>query len=544
MEFQIERGNLLNNMSVDLGNGVASQKGKGFKIKRRGKPALRNKSQREDTILSTKRMKQNSQSTSTNENRRTGNNLGKKTRTRMRKKNRKKKPTEMKTADIWQEVERILDSPRAKEGKTHISTMTEELVEILSDKREVLDQSCQTQNLMSRPMKRSFKRNGNGVDKYTQIEEGELLLIDFDAEVAPVVRVLVNRTLEQARMEVLEEEELFQTRHEARRRGQVKLALLNEIQRITIKEKRLQAERQRRVDQVQMVRDNRELEVQKLCCRQAAKLCVRKFVINSRNKLKSIGVFSQKRELALAKEFLPSLEERAEGKVFDQQDSRFLLSKLVVQSAHVLIGFHAESIQKKRAFMKKQKENRAIRGHTGGRYGGGNGSGKGPGRGQNTSKNRGNHGSDSGTPKGNKSLRNKSDSKNLGIGKGGTKDKGRKSKSRKNNQRQGKNGEKNKSFKKGSGTPNSNSKMARMGSQETEERKIQEKFLKIGKTNRPLILSDCLSVFLLHTRNFREKVTDKGKVVQNLRVKNRIKNAKKSEKAQDALKYGNKIYTI
>ena len=272
--------------------------------------------------------------------------------------------------------------------------------------------------------------------------------------------------------------------------------------------------------------------------------------MNSRNKLTSIGVFSQKRELALAKDFLPILEDRAEGKVFDQQDSRFLLSNLVVQSAHVLIGFHAESIQKKKDFMKKQKENRALRGRKGGRYGGGPGFGKGPGRGQNTGEKRGNHGSDLGNPKDNKSPKNKSDSQNSGTGKEDKKDKDRLSKSKKNTQKQGKNGEKRKSSKKGSGNssktgrPGSNSKMTRMGSQESEERRIQEKFLKVGKTNRPLMMADCLGVYLLHTRNFREKVTEKGKVVQNLRVKNRIKNAKKAEKSQDALKYGNKFIKI
>lgn len=36
--------------------------------------------------------------------------------------------------------------------------------------------------------------------------DGELF--DFDIEVAPILQVLMNKTLEQARMEVLEEEEL------------------------------------------------------------------------------------------------------------------------------------------------------------------------------------------------------------------------------------------------------------------------------------------------------------------------------------------------
>ena len=44
--------------------------------------------------------------------------------------------------------------------------------------------------------------------KATQIFDGDYELFDFDKEVEPMLNVLVLKTLEQARMEVLEEEEL------------------------------------------------------------------------------------------------------------------------------------------------------------------------------------------------------------------------------------------------------------------------------------------------------------------------------------------------
>lgn len=43
--------------------------------------------------------------------------------------------------------------------------------------------------------------------KATQIDEGDGILFDFNAEVEPMLNVLCSKTLEQARMEVLEEEE-------------------------------------------------------------------------------------------------------------------------------------------------------------------------------------------------------------------------------------------------------------------------------------------------------------------------------------------------
>jgi hypothetical protein len=44
--------------------------------------------------------------------------------------------------------------------------------------------------------------------KATQIFEGDAELFDFNSEVEPMLNVLISKTLEQARMEVLEETEL------------------------------------------------------------------------------------------------------------------------------------------------------------------------------------------------------------------------------------------------------------------------------------------------------------------------------------------------
>jgi len=49
-----------------------------------------------------------------------------------------------------------------------------------------------------------------GVDKKTLVEDNELFI--FDDEVEPILSVLCGKTLEVARMEVLEEEELREMR--------------------------------------------------------------------------------------------------------------------------------------------------------------------------------------------------------------------------------------------------------------------------------------------------------------------------------------------
>jgi hypothetical protein len=64
----------------------------------------------------------------------------------------------------------------------------------------------QTQDYIDRPQTPIFTQVKTGEDASTQIEKGELF--DFDEEVEPIVNVLTFKTLEEARMEVLEEEEI------------------------------------------------------------------------------------------------------------------------------------------------------------------------------------------------------------------------------------------------------------------------------------------------------------------------------------------------
>jgi radial spoke head protein 3 len=76
----------------------------------------------------------------------------------------------------------------------------------LADKPPEQEVEAQTDFYIDKPPERLFKPRKFGVDKETQVLDGELF--DFDIEVAPILQVLMNKTLEQARMEVLEEEEL------------------------------------------------------------------------------------------------------------------------------------------------------------------------------------------------------------------------------------------------------------------------------------------------------------------------------------------------
>lgn len=83
---------------------------------------------------------------------------------------------------------------------------TDEFVETLTDKPPQYEKDTQTEIYIERPNPRLFMPKKTGSDRETQIWDGDLF--DFDYEVEPILQVLLGKTLELSRMEVLEEEEL------------------------------------------------------------------------------------------------------------------------------------------------------------------------------------------------------------------------------------------------------------------------------------------------------------------------------------------------
>lgn len=74
-------------------------------------------------------------------------------------------------------------------------------------------------------------------------------LFDFDIEVKPILEVLVGKTVEQALLEVMEEEELSNLRAQQRRFEELRNAELVETQRLEEQERRRREEKERRMKQ-------------------------------------------------------------------------------------------------------------------------------------------------------------------------------------------------------------------------------------------------------------------------------------------------------
>lgn len=84
-------------------------------------------------------------------------------------------------------------TPRAIDGREHFSIQTEPFVETLRDKPIQYEKECQTDLYLDRPVEREFDamKGKTGVDRFTQIEENDPELFNFDYEVEPIVEVVL-----------------------------------------------------------------------------------------------------------------------------------------------------------------------------------------------------------------------------------------------------------------------------------------------------------------------------------------------------------------
>merc|ERR1712216_240896 len=137
-------------------------------------------------------------------------------------------------------------TPEPVHGRHHIDVQTDAYLEEVSDKVPEHDVDTQTDEFLDRPASPLFLPIKTGVDKDTQILEGDLF--DFELEVEPIL-VLVGKTLEQSMMEVMEEEELAELRAHQEEFVQLRNAELAETQRMEEAERRKFEEKERRLSE-------------------------------------------------------------------------------------------------------------------------------------------------------------------------------------------------------------------------------------------------------------------------------------------------------
>ncbi|XP_043491893.1 radial spoke head protein 3 homolog isoform X2 [Polistes fuscatus] len=138
-------------------------------------------------------------------------------------------------------------SPPAVPGRKHEPVQTEFYLEELFEKPDELEVGTQTDYFLDRPPTPKYCLVKTGEDVSTQIEPGDLF--DFDLEVQPIVEVIVGKTIEQALIEVLEEEEVAALREQQRRFRELRAAERAEANRLQEQERRLREEKDFRLKQ-------------------------------------------------------------------------------------------------------------------------------------------------------------------------------------------------------------------------------------------------------------------------------------------------------
>uniref|UniRef100_A0A8D0EBC8 Radial spoke head protein 3 homolog n=1 Tax=Salvator merianae TaxID=96440 RepID=A0A8D0EBC8_SALMN len=137
-----------------------------------------------------------------------------------------------------------LRAPDAEDLINRVDVQTELYLEEISDRIIEADVECQTDAFLEKKDFILFIPQKTGADVATQIEEGELF--DFDLEVIPVVQVLVGKCIEQACLEVTEEEELANLHAHQIAYQELRNAEIAEMQRLEARERRHKEEKERR----------------------------------------------------------------------------------------------------------------------------------------------------------------------------------------------------------------------------------------------------------------------------------------------------------
>ncbi|XP_048842399.1 radial spoke head protein 3 homolog [Brienomyrus brachyistius] len=218
-------------------------------------------------------------------------------------------------------------APEPVEGRKHADIQTDLYLEELSDRIEESNAGCQTDAFLDRPATPLFIPAKTGKDVATQIEDGELF--DFDLEVHPLLEVLVGKTMEQALLEVMEEEELASLRAQQRAFEALRDAELVEAQRLEERERRRREEKERRIrEQREVLQKENEL-AEKVAARAFAQQHLAELLPSVYTVLQQQGFFYDPTQRDVETGFLPWLMEEVSSALERRCAARTVLDMLI-----------------------------------------------------------------------------------------------------------------------------------------------------------------------------------------------------------------------
>ena len=195
-----------------------------------------------------------------------------------------------------------------KEGECGICT--QKVITTVRPTPITFEEIVQTDPLPPPPQPVLIWHKKTGIDVECQIEDGDLF--NFDEEVKPLVHIIVSKTLEDARREVLEEEELKHIMEQ-----QEKYRKLNEYNSIRIKE--IEENEKKRFEEHKRKKELKGNRIQltkifqkKLQSRMKAKQYISKLKLDTYNSLGQKKVFKNKEDNYYFTDLLPEMQSLVE----------------------------------------------------------------------------------------------------------------------------------------------------------------------------------------------------------------------------------------
>lgn len=218
-------------------------------------------------------------------------------------------------------------TPKAVEGRQHIDIQTEQFLEELKDKPDEVTQESQTDPMLDRPPTPKYIPFKTGCDAETQIKDGDLF--DFDNEVDPILDVMVGKTLEQAMLEVMQEEEIDEMRRQQEEFERKRNDEILEMQRLEEEEKRKFTEKENRKKQ----EVQRNLREQKTKEKITARMFSKSFLTNLENRvfarLEDEGWFHDAVEREVELDFMPWLMEQVDKDLDKHRKAQLIVDELI-----------------------------------------------------------------------------------------------------------------------------------------------------------------------------------------------------------------------
>ena len=212
-----------------------------------------------------------------------------------------------------------------------VGSMTTEIKEILPDP-VTFEMEVQTQDYIDLPQIPLFKPEKRGEDAGTQIEKGELF--DFDEEVEPIINVLTFKTLEEARMEVLEEEEIKEMKRQMQDFEKVRNRELEIVQKLECQTIRKEEEKIRRNEERATRMEMSKIYQKKLISCVFAKNYLKNLKNFALKDLEQNGVLRKKEENEYHTKIVPAIKVGCEKLLEEENEVLFGLDNLLENNYH------------------------------------------------------------------------------------------------------------------------------------------------------------------------------------------------------------------